>query len=30
MNKELFDLMEETRKSLDGKLDDESKRYLGS
>ena len=28
MNKKLFDLMEETRKNLDGKLDKESQKYL--
>ena len=28
MNKKLFDLMEETRKNIDGKLDKESQKYL--
>ena len=28
MNKKMFDLFEETRKNLDGKLDAESQRYL--
>jgi Zn-dependent oligopeptidase len=28
MNKQIFDLMEETRKNLNGNLDSESERYL--